>query len=232
MLTRLVRKPDATWRYGPGPDHVADHYEGPGGRLPIVLVHGGFWRPDYDRAHLRPLAAALADRGHPVLSLEYRRVPGDPDATLADLLAAHDALPWPDAIVVGHSAGGHLALLLAHHRGRRCLALAPVADLLHAEELDLDGGAVRDFLGGAAEARADLDPTRLGPLAAPSTLLHGEHDRLVPPALSHSCAEATGSRVVLLPGTGHFDVIDPTSDAWAAVLTELDRLAGDSPSPG
>jgi pimeloyl-ACP methyl ester carboxylesterase len=230
VLTRRVREPDATWRYGEAAEHVADHYEGLGGRPPIVLVHGGFWRPDYDRAHLRPLAVALADRGHPVLSLEYRRVPGDPDATLTDLLAAHDALPWPDPIVVGHSAGGHLALLLAGHRGRRCVALAPVADLLRAEALDLDGGAVRDFLGGAAETRADLDPTRLGPVAVPATLLHGEQDGLVPPDLSRSCAEATGSRLVILPGAGHFAVIDPASTAWAVLVTELDRLAGESPS--
>lgn len=231
MLTRRVRQPDALWRYGQGPDHVADHYEGPGGRSPIVLVHGGFWRPDYDRTHLRPLAAALADRGHPVLSVEYRRVPGDPDAAVADLLAALDAVPWPDPIVVGHSAGGHLALVLAGRRGLRCLALAPVADLRMAEALDLDAGAVRDFLGGPAHSRADLDPAVGGPAPAPAAVLHGDLDDLVPSSVSRSYADATGTRIVLLPGAGHFAVIDPESRAWLPVLAELDRLAGDSPPP-
>lgn len=232
VLTRAARPPDATWRYGPLADHVADRYEADGGRVPLLLVHGGFWRPEYDRTHLRPLAVALADRGHPVLSLEYRRVPGDPDAAVADVLAAEAALPWPEAVVVGHSAGGHLALLLAHRRRRPCLALAPVADLAHAEASDLDSGGVPDFLGGPAAGRPDLDPARLGPAAAPVTVLHGEVDAPVPVSVSHSYARASGARLVLLPGHGHFALIDPTSDAWPALLAELDRLPGEStPSP-
>lgn len=230
VLSRPARTPDATWRYGAEADQVADRYDGAGGRRPLVLVHGGFWRPDYDRVHLRPLAAALADRGHPVLSVEYRRRPGDPDTTVADVLAAEAALPWPDAVVVGHSAGGHLALLLAHHRGRPCLALAPVADLASADALALDGGAVADFLGGPAAARADLDPARLGSPSAPVTVLHGEADGPVPADLSRSYAAASGARLVLLPEHGHFAVIDPASSAWPALLAELDRLAGESSS--
>jgi pimeloyl-ACP methyl ester carboxylesterase len=217
-----------TWRYGPHDDHVADRYEGAGERVPLVLVHGGFWRPEYDRTHLRPLATALADRGHPVLSLEYRRRPGDPDATVADLLAAESALPWADAIVVGHSAGGHLALLLAHRRQRTCLALAPVADLAQADARDLDGGGVRDFLGSPAAARADLDPARLGPVPAAVAVLHGEDDGPVPVQVSRSYAESSGARLVLLPAHGHFALIDPASTAWPTVLAELDRLAGDA----
>ena len=57
----------------------------------LVLVHGGFWRPQFDRVHQRPMAAALADAGYAVAHVEYRR-PGMPGGgwpgTGADLLAA------------------------------------------------------------------------------------------------------------------------------------------------
>ena len=81
--TRSRRGPTA-----PDPEQVADVYAPTADRpgRPWSLVHGGFWRPDYDRTHLRPLAAALADVGYLVVSLEYRRSPGQPDAEpIADL---------------------------------------------------------------------------------------------------------------------------------------------------
>ena len=238
MLERPARTPDLQWEYGDGPDRVGDVYlpaPGAGDGVPVVLVHGGYWRPEYDRAHLRPMAAACADAGHPTLLLGYSRVPGDPDAAVTDLrrgvAAAGEALPGGRPVLVGHSAGGHLALVLAadpQTRARGCLALAPVADLRDADRLDLDGGAVREFLGAAAQHRTDLDPVRLPPPAIPVTVLHGDADTLVPPHLSDAYCRATGSRLVALPGIAHFAVIDPLSAAWPAVMAELATLAGAS----
>ena len=236
MLERDARPPDRQWRYGDGSDRVGDVYlpaPGTGDGVPVVLVHGGYWRPEYDRTHLRPMAAACADAGHPTLLLGYSRVPGDPDAAVADLrrgvAAAGEALPGGRPVLVGHSAGGHLALVLAADPGSRargCLALAPVADLRDADRLDLDDGAVRDFLGVAAHHRSDLDPVRLPPPAIPVTVLHGDADTLVPPHLSEAYCRATGSRLVTLPGSAHFEVIDPLSTAWPVVMAELATLAG------
>ncbi len=48
------------------PDEAAD-------RL-VVLLHGGFWKPEWDRRHTRPMARALADAGCTVATPEYRRV--------------------------------------------------------------------------------------------------------------------------------------------------------------
>ena len=236
MLDRSARPPDRQWAYGDGTDQVGDVYlPAPGADLgvPVILVHGGYWRPEYDRTHLRPMAAACAAAGHPTLLLGYSRVPGDPDAAVADLrrgvATAGEALPGGPPVLVGHSAGGHLALVLAADSGiraRGCLALAPVADLRDADRLDLDGGAVRDFLGGGAHQRTDLDPVRLPPPAIPVAVLHGDADTLVPPHLSDTYCRATGSRLVPLPGVGHFEVIDPLSTAWPVVMAELATLAG------
>lgn len=234
VLSRSAPEPTRTWRYGDRPDQVADIYlpRDDATGTPVLLIHGGYWRPEYDRTHLRPMAAGLAAAGHPTVLTGYARVPGDPDAAVADLrlsvtaLSAGTGLSSP--VLVGHSAGGHLALVLAADRAlpvRACLALAPVADLSEADRLDLDAGAVREFLGGAAHHRPDLDPVRLDPPAVPVTVIHGEADTLVPPALSAAYAAATGARLVPLPGIAHFEVIDPESTAWPVVLAELRATA-------
>jgi acetyl esterase/lipase len=67
--------PSYTVRYGDGPDHVADVWI-PSHDRPVptvLLLHGGFWRHEWDRVHLRPMAAALAASGYVVATPEYRR---------------------------------------------------------------------------------------------------------------------------------------------------------------
>ena len=234
----MTRTPDQTWKYGSHPDNVADIYL-PGhdlGAAPVVLIHGGFWRPAYDRVHLRSLAQALADSGRPVISLEYRRIPGSPDLTLADLRSAIERLPdllpqWnrADFLLMGHSAGGHLALLLAqtsapdHLAG--CIALAPVADLVMAQDLHLEGDAVPAFLGADAADRTDLDPSSLDAPSCRTLVIHGDRDSIVPPTVSRSFADATGVPLRLLPDCGHYELIDPQSPAWPILLTTLDTWA-------
>jgi acetyl esterase/lipase len=139
VLTRPAPGPDEVRRYGEDPDQLVEVFGRDGGapgRPLIVLIHGGFWRPGYDRAHIRPLANALRDEGRTVVSVEYRRQPGDPDASTADIraaLVAAAAVATGPVVVAGHSAGGHLALWAAAAAPAPGLvgtvALAPVADL-------------------------------------------------------------------------------------------------------
>lgn len=233
VLTRTARQPDRTWAYGADPDQVAEVFaadRAAPARSPVVLVHGGFWRPEYDRTHLRPMAAALADRGHEVTLVEYRRRPGDPDVTVADVqsaIAAAHARAGAPAVVMGHSAGGHLALLAAAESGEPllgCLALAPVADLVLADELGLDGDAVPAFVGGSGTSRPDLDPSHRPPVVR-TTVVHGQVDSLVPLALADAYCSRTRTRLVEIPAVAHFELIDPLSAAWPVVLAELGALA-------
>jgi acetyl esterase/lipase len=233
VLEREAPAPDGTWAYGDGPDEVADLYlprRGAAFGVPVLLVHGGYWRPEYDRTHLRPMAAALALAGHPTVLVEYPRRPGRPDATVdavrAALARVADVVDAP-VVIVGHSAGGHLALLAGQPPGAGALgvlALAPVADLVMADRLDLDDGAVRAFLGRPAVDCPDLDPAALPRPTVPVTVVHGSADTLVPLALAESyCAEGP-ARLVVLDGIGHFEPIDPASVAWPAVIAELSAL--------
>jgi pimeloyl-ACP methyl ester carboxylesterase len=185
----------------------------------IVVVHGGFWRPRHDRAHARPQARAFADLGYRCVLPEYRRIPGDPDASIDDLCRAVDSADAREAIVIGHSAGGQLAIITAMRTGAAAaISLGGVVDLGLADRLNLGDGAVRDFLGMAAAERADLDPARLPRPAFPVHLVHGTDDDDVPLAVSESLAMAWGCPLTVLEGIGHMALIEPGSDAWSRVI--------------
>jgi acetyl esterase/lipase len=234
-------------RYGPLPEHVIDL------RLPaetpaplIVLFHGGYWRPRYDRTYLRPMAHALAACGYVVAMPEYRRagMAREWTATFDDVAAACDQAGQlagahgadRDAIIwAGHSAGGHLALWAASRpwfpagsqwHGRcdatRVVSLAGVNSLRLCAEWNLDDGAAQNLLGGGPadvpERYAVADPASLTPPSVPVTLVHGTADDRVPVGMSR----ATGiGRLTELPGAGHFDLVDPHSPYWPRVLAAV-----------
>ena len=170
-----------TVRYAGHEDAVVDLHL-PGGSRPtgpdaplVVLLHGGFWKQEWDRRHTRPMARALADLGLVVATPEYRRVRGGggwpvtgDDVHLAvrrlpELLGGLGIATGP-MVVTGHSAGGHLALWLAtlDLPVARVVALAPVCDLDAAVRLRLGDDAALALLGDADLAVAD-----------PMTLLDG-----------------------------------------------------------
>lgn len=245
VLTRPAPPPDLTLRYGPHPCHLIDV------RLPpsrpaglVVMVHGGFWRSEYDRTHTGPMTSALAAEGYVVAIPEFRRTgPLSEDGggggwpnTFDDVAAALDAVPGLLApytssapVVVGHSAGGHLALWSATRcpdtSPRAVVSLAGCADLVMCSELGLDEGATDLLLGGTPEQVPDryasADPARLPKPAAPVTLLHGTADDRVPIEVSRSYAARTGAVLHELPGADHFALIDPLSPAWPHVLSAV-----------
>jgi acetyl esterase/lipase len=247
VLSAPAPAPDLTVSYGPEPDQVADVRLPAGGPAPLVLLwHGGFWRPAWDRTHVAPMAAALAGEGFAVATVEYRRTGWT--QTSADVAAAADAVPGlvsqavpgrvdlARTVYSGHSAGGQLALWAAAARPGKAgrpgpagvLALAPVADLAEAYRLDLDGGAVAAFLGGGPDEVPDryaaASPAALGPPGVPVVVMHGCADGRVPVAMSRRYAAATGARLVELPGADHFALIDPASAVWPLVVAALRSL--------
>ncbi|MEV7465848.1 alpha/beta hydrolase [Streptomyces kronopolitis] len=239
--------PDRTVAYGEHPDQLVDLYlPRPGGGAPatargplVVLLHGGFWRAAYDRRHLSPLAAELAGRGLPVALAEYRRVGagGGAPQTFEDVAAGIDAAcaalapesPDPSPVLVGHSAGGHLALLAAARPDTpvaRVLAVSPVADLARAHALGLSCGAVAELLGdgpGFPARLAAADPAHLPPAGIPVTLLHGTDDPDVPLELSRRYAARGPATTVLreLPGVGHYAPVTPGSPSCDALIRLL-----------
>jgi len=238
VLTRVASPPDEVMAYGEEVDQVADLRFGDrrAAQRPLVLiVHGGFWRPQYDRAQTAPMAAALAAAGWTVAAVGYRRIPGVPDASVLDVAQALKRLPSRVArhngrvVVIGHSAGGHLALLVAAKYATPsllgALALAPAADLRMAHERALGDGAVMAFLGTRPEVRVDLDPRQLDSPDVATTIVHGANDAVMPLEISESYAAAhQNACLVRLAGCGHFALIDPISKEWPRVASELERI--------
>ncbi|QHC20264.1 alpha/beta hydrolase family protein [Streptomyces sp. GS7] len=132
-------------------------------------------------------------------------------------------------VLVGHSAGGHLALLAAARPGppvARVVAVAPVADLARAHELGLSDGAVAELLGpgpGFAERLAAADPMAHPPAGVPVTLLHGTADLDVPPDLSrrYAAAHPTATELRELPDVGHYAPVTPGTAAFRTLLALL-----------
>jgi acetyl esterase/lipase len=222
------------------------------------VLHGGFWRLPFGRDQLHAVALDLARRGFAVWNLEYRRL-GTPTAgwpgTFDDVTAGIEHLSRlaADGIeldldrvaVVGHSAGGHLALWSAACQradrkngvARRVrigavVGQAPVADLVQAHALALGDGAVAELLGGTpAERPAQYQaasPHLMLPFDVPQLVIHGGKDDAVPLEVARSytrAARAAGDQIELLelPDAGHMDFLDPMSDAHAALCHWLAR---------
>lgn len=257
-----------TERYGPLADQVADLWL-PDGELPetgwpvVVLLHGGFWRHQYVRDLTEPLARDLAARGFAAWNLEYRRVPppdlvvdaadrGGWTATFDDIAAGVDRLVDVEApldlsrvAVVGHSAGGQLALWTAGRsrlpagavgaaprvRFSAAIGLAPVADLRAGERVGMGNGAMADLLGGTSAEVPErwrlADPLRLAGHGVPVLLVHGEDDESVPLEQSQGYAaalRAAGDDVEVVTGPAdHMAVIDPREPLWQRAAAWLEH---------
>src|SRR4051794_32633003 len=220
------------------------------GPFPVaVVLHGGFWREQHSLDLTDDLARDLARRGWAAWNIEYRRVGersgGGWPVTLEDVAAAIDVLGALDApldlgrvVAIGHSAGGHLALLAAGRaapgvRLAGVVSQAGVTDLVEADRLGLGEGAPAEVLGGPAaeapDAYAAASPVERVPLGVPALLVHGDADERVPVAQSTAYAQAARAaddevELVVRPGEGHFVHIDPAAEAWADVVGWLARF--------
>jgi acetyl esterase/lipase len=196
-----------------------------------VVVHGGFWKPEYGIEYAQPLVPSLVDAGWAVWVTEYRRGAGAAD-TLDDVLAAIDAVPLdlPAVVGIGHSAGGHLVTWAASTGAlTHVVSQAGVLDLRAAYRDDLGEGAVEAFLGHPPGPADDgVDPIRQVPLDVPVWCVHGADDDIVPVTQSRSyvaAARDAGAPAELVEVRGdHFTVIDPDSPAWARTLEILAAL--------
>jgi acetyl esterase/lipase len=239
-------------RYGPSRQNRADLYVPRDGQAPhpvVVLIHGGYWRAFYGKIVMKAVAADLVRRGYATWNIEYRRIGrrqgGGYPATFDDVRAAVDklaALEDPrldlgDVTLIGHSAGGHLALWLAscgesQVSFTRVIAQAPITNLVAAGEpaWALMGGQPKDL----AERYAACDPIQMLPLGAPLLLVHGADDATIPIARTREYAEAAraaGDEVELVepePG-GHRQHVDPRSAAWRATVEWLSAQRSTAP---
>jgi acetyl esterase/lipase len=264
LLARPRNTPDRHIAYGSDALQYGDLYL-PKGKTPhpvIVLIHGGCWLAELPGPELMdPMAGALRDHGYAVWSIEYRRIGhkgGGYPGTFEDAGNAVDALrtfapkhhlDLHRVVLVGHSAGGHLAAWIAARPN------IPVTSPLHVSKpltvrgvvslsgiLDLEayrntggdacGGpsTIDSLVGTHALPYADTSPELLVPSHVPQAIVSGETDRIVAAHFGHDYsakAKAAGDAIsdLEIAGAGHFDLIDPEAPAWAQVLAAIDAVA-------
>lgn len=187
--------------------------QGANGPAPLVLViHGGSWQSG-DSSQLAPLNSYLAGRGYAVAAINYRFAPAAPfPAARDDALAALAFLKTQAValgldptrtVVLGRSAGGQLALLVAYTANdpaiRGAVSFYAPADMVWGYDhpsnpLVLDSrGVLEAYLSGGPpgpngsySAASPIDA--VGPNTPPTLLIHGGRDELVSPIQSERLA--------------------------------------------
>jgi acetyl esterase/lipase len=238
---------DARVVYGPEPLQFGDL------RLPseasphavVMMIHGGYWQAIYNLSHAGHLCVDLAAHGIATWNVEYRRI-GDPGGgwpgALDDVrralghlsvLAEEYPLDLTRVVVMGHSAGGHLALLVA--RGtpalRAVVSLSGVVDLRATDRQGDDNGLITRMLGARPEVAPDVwddaSPSAHLPLGFRFVLASGTEDVHWEPnrAFAEQAREA-GDDVELMPlaGAGHFELVDPAAPEWEVIRGRLQDL--------
>jgi acetyl esterase/lipase len=266
LILDLLKRPQR-YRYGEARSQRVDLFQpDPPGPHPVaILIHGGGWEARYGKSLMRGLAGDLTRRGWAVWNIEYRRVGrgqgGGWPATFEDVATAVDLLDRVDApldlsrvVVIGHSAGGQLALWAASRvhlpagapgadprvRIGAVVSQAGVNDLSGAYRASADGGLVALLMGGGPDELPERyalgDPARLVPLDIPVLLVHGSDDETVSVQRSRdyaTLARAAGGSVELVELAGkagvHHAHIDPDGQAWATVVAWLATLSDNAP---
>jgi acetyl esterase/lipase len=220
----------------------ADQLGDASGEVLVVFIHGGFWRERFTIDAIAPLAVACGQLGLWAWNIEYPRIgmpgggwPGTAIAVRDAVDGALEAAAGRPVALIGHSAGGQLALWAAGERPVSVVvSLAGVCDMEAGARAAIGNRAVQEFLAAEPDADPELyvaaSPIRRLPLGVPTLLIHGDEDDRVPIEQSRSyaaAARAAGDDCPLseLPGVDHFKLIDPSGEAWKIVRARLEALS-------
>ena len=248
-------KASADWRakgdvladqsYGPDERHRYDFFRarrsGPGPAPLVVYIHGGYWQRG-DRKAVSFTARELNARGIDVACPSYRLAPAAPVSGIVDdlrtcLRVLHERTK-ARPVVVGHSAGGHLAAAMLatdwstvsgvpRDLVRAAYALSGVFDPTPLIATSLNDALRLD----AASARAvDLIHGRAPPSSATMVAAVGAEESAEFIRQGLALAEAWSRagvkcECVVIPNANHFSIVGEMARPESAVLARIVSLA-------
>lgn len=225
--------------YVPGTDHDQ-------ARPVVVFIYGGGWT-EGSRDRYRFVASALAERGLITVIPDYRLHPEGAfpvfvsDAALAVAWTIREISRYggdPDRVfLMGHSAGAHIAALLALDRrhlevaGSSSDVIRGMIGLSGAYDFQLTSAPLREVFGTVPDLRETQPVAFARGDAPPSLLLHGARDRIAAPRQSKSLAgriEAAGGKVELIiyPDVNHSGTLAALASFRRSHAPVLDDVAG------
>lgn len=234
--------------YGEGPDRRLDVHGRPGLRAAPVLVyvHGGGWRRG-DKRMVHDLPAYAQRHGLLLVSVNYRMVPQVDAGGCAEDVAA--ALAWVRAnisryggdpgriFVSGHSAGAHLAALIAIDRrylGAHGLTPSDLAGIITIDGAGYDAVAHMAWLKDRQVLLSSMYENAFGPRAAAlSPTLLVKAGQAYPPFLIFHIARRTDAALqsngladALRAAGGRAQVVVAPGDSHRSINVEF-GAAGD-----
>ena len=200
----------------------------------VLVIHGGCWSNAYGVDHSLPMAVALSDMGLDVWAAEYRRVGDDGGGWPGSLEDIKSAIRYvtqntrESIVLVGHSAGGHLALKAAEDPNLSIsgvVALAPIADLVsYGAETGSCQSMVPKFMGDDSYDPSDayrVASVRIEDVIVPVIVVIGDADPIVDLTQVESFSS---EQLRTIPEAGHFDLIHPKTTAFEVVKSTVEQL--------
>lgn len=227
----------------------------------VIIIHGGCWVTAFaDYRFMDNFAAAITTLGYATWNIEYRAIGtgGEWPVIFQDvgqaidyveILAQSYAIDTTKVAIVGHSAGGHLALWAASRQQipdnsvlyksnplpiKGVMSLAGIANVLGTNSCntlanDVIGVPITEYNYNLFSRLNETSPLQMLPTKTTTILISGSDDTIVPPSMgdeysSNAIAATDNSSHTILQGFDHFDLINPKNSYWSFYAASLEQI--------
>lgn len=227
----------------------------------VIIIHGGCWVTAFaDYRFMDNFSAAITELGYATWNIEYRAIGtgGEWPVIFQDVSQAIDyveilaqsyAIDTTKVVIIGHSAGGHLALWAASRQQipsssvlyksnpltvKGVISLAGIANVLGTNSCntlanDVIGLPITEYNNNLFSRLNETSPLQMLPTNTSTILISGSDDTIVPPTMgdeyfTNAIAVTDNSSHTILQGFDHFDLIDPNNSQWSFYEDSLENL--------